>query len=350
MSRLVSKPIRPRATDVALRAGVSQSAVSRAFTNGSVSPQVRARIFAVAQELGYRPNAMASAIMTRRSNMVAIIMTTQTNSHFPEVLSELSRAADRRGLRVLLFTVDDPALVSGVVDQILSYQVDGVVSLTEFPAEAASELEAAGINLILYNRARAVYPANLVSCDHRAAGHTLGAYLLALGHRRFAAIHGWPKSVLAIDRLEGFFDALRAANLDPHDVPVATGDFSYESGRAGASEILRSKADVTCILCINDMMAFGAIDEATSIGLNVPEQLSVAGFDGIPASRLERYQITTMQQPVSKVAAAALDLIVKVRHEPDRPLESRLFPCSLVEGKSTSRVPRRPRGTPGAKS
>jgi DNA-binding LacI/PurR family transcriptional regulator len=267
--------------------------------------------------------------------MVAIIMTTQTNSHFPEVLSELSSAADRHGLRVLLFTVDDPALVGGVVDQILSYQVDAVVSLTEFPEEAATVLRDAGIHLILYNRARAVYPANLVSCDHRAAGRTLGDYLVALGHRQFAAIHGWPQSVLAIDRLEGFFDALRAANLDPGNVPVAIGDFSYKSGRAGASEILRTTEDVTCIVCINDMMAFGAIDEASSRGFNVPERLSVAGFDGVPASRLERYQITTMQQPVSQVAAAALDLIVNFPNEPERLPERRLFPCALVQGRST---------------
>jgi DNA-binding LacI/PurR family transcriptional regulator len=338
MSRLVSKPLRTRAIDVALQAGVSQSAVSRTFGNGSVSANVRARVLAAARDLGYRPNAMAAAVTTRRSNLVAIIMTTNTNSHFPEVLPELSRAADRHGMRVLLFTLDDPAEVNGMIDQILAYQVDAVLSLTEFPQEAATVLDEAGVDLLLYNRARASYPANMVSCDHRAAGRALGDHLLGLGHRKFGAIRGWRNSVLAIDRLEGVFDALRLAGLNTSKVVTANGDFSYDSGRAGAAEILGNDPEVTCIVCINDMMAIGAIDEAEALGFEVPKDLSVAGFDGVPASRWERYQITTMRQPLTQLAAGAFDLIIQRLQDRELARESRLFGCTLIEGKSTTAV------------
>ena len=342
MSRLVSKPLRTRAIDVALQAGVSQSAVSRTFSNGSVSTHVRARVLAAARDLGYRPNAMAAAVITRRSNLVAIIMTTNTNSHFPEVLPELSRAADRHGLRVLLFTLDDPALVDGVVDQILAYQVDAVLSLTEMPAGAASILDKAGVDLLLYNRARADFAANLVSCDHRSAGRTLGDYLIELGHRRFGIIEGPQRSVLAIDRREGIYDALRAADVKVSELPHAVGDFGYDSGRSGAAAILRTDPDVTCLVCMNDMMAIGAIDEAGAHGFKVPEQVSVAGFDGVAASRWERYQLTTMQQPLPQLATAAFDVILERLQNRQLARESRLFGCTLVEGKSVAQAPEKP--------
>jgi DNA-binding LacI/PurR family transcriptional regulator len=241
-------------------------------------------------------------------------------------------------MRVLLFTLDDPAEVNGMIDQILAYQVDAVLSLTEFPEESATVLDEAGVDLLLYNRARASYPANMVSCDHRAAGRVLGEHLLGLGHRKFAAIRGWHNSVLAIDRLEGVLDALRLAGLDTSQVITATGDFSYDSGRAGAAEILRKDPEVTCIVCINDMMAIGAIDEAGALGFDVPRDLSVAGFDGVPASRWARYQITTMRQPLTQLAAGAFDLIVQRLQDRDLARESRLFGCTLIEGKSTAAV------------
>lgn len=330
---------RPRAADVALLAGVSESAVSRTFRDGSVSANVRARVLSAARELGYRPNAMARAVITRRSNVIAILMTTNTNSHFPEVLSELSNAADARGLRVMLFTLDNPAHVSDVVDQILSYQVDGVLSLTEVPEADARVLETNGVVLVLYNRASATYPANLVSCDHRFAGQVLGDHLLRLGHRRFAMVAGPQMSVLAQDRAQGVFDVLAEAGVQRREVGVAIGDFGYESGRAATRSLLDRRASFTALVCINDMMAIGAIDEASASGLTVPRDLSVASFDGTPAGTWERYQLTTMRQPLPQLAAAAIETITHRLAKPGLALEKRLLVCDLTEGGSSAAAP-----------
>lgn len=329
------EPKRTRAADVAAIAGVSESAVSRTFRDGSVSAHVRQRVLAAARELGYRPNAMAQALLTRRSNVIAILMTTNTNSHFPEVLSALSHAADAHRMRVMLFTVDDPLQVSDVVDQILSYQVDGVLSLTEVPAADARILESQGVELVLYNRARADYAANLVSCDHRAAGRVLGEHLLALGHRDFAMVEGPQRSSLALDRAQGVYDALAEAGIERRAVPVAIGDFGYESGRAGASALLSGKAKVTALVCVSDVMAIGAIDEASSRGLHVPDDLSVAGFDGVPAGTWDRYRLTTMRQPLPQLADAAIETIVRKLANPTRARETRLLVCDLQIGAST---------------
>lgn len=329
---------RPRAADVAAKAGVSESAVSRTFRDGSVSAHVRARVHAAARELGYRPNALAQTLLTRRSNVIAILMTTNTNSHFPEVLSELSHAADAHGLRVMLFTVDDPTLVSEIVDQILSYQVDGVLSLTELLAGDVRILESQGVALVLYNRTTASFPANLVSCDHREAGRRLAAHLLELGHRRFGMINGPQFSTLALDRAEGVYDELEAAGIKRGDVSTAVGDFGYESGRLAARVILADHRPPTALICINDIMAIGAIDEVTSRGLDVPEDMSVASFDGVPAGTWDRYRLTTMKQPLPQLANAAVETIIRRLATPALARETRLLSCTLVVGHSTRAV------------
>lgn len=324
------------ASHVAELAGVSQSAVSRTFSGGSVSAHVRARVQAAARKLGYRPNAMAAAVITRRSNMIAILMTANINSHFPEVLSALSRAATAHGLRVMLFTVQGPDEVPAVVDQILSYQLDGVLSLTEVFAPDAAILEDHGVELVLYNRSSEDYPASLVSCDHRDSGRQLARHLLALGHRDFGLIKGHERSVLSIDRAGGVLDVLEEAGIPRAAVPTAAGDLGYDSGRAGAAALLAGPAAITALVCVNDVMAIGAIDEATSRGLKVPADLSVAGFDGIPAGTWDRYRLTTMRQPLPQLAEAAVDTITRKLADPARAHEKRLLLCTFAEGASTA--------------
>ena len=331
---------RMRAIDVATVAGVSESAVSRTFRDGSVSAHVRQRVLSAARELGYRPNAMAQALITRRSNVIAILMTTNTNSHFPEVLSELSHAADAHRQRVMLFTVDDPSLVSDVVDQILSYQVDGVLSLTAISAADARILESQSVALVLYNSPRADYPVSLVSCDHRSAGRVLGEHLLGLGHRAFGMIEGPQLSVLANDRAQGVYDALGEQGIARKDVFTAIGDFGYERGRAGAAAILTGKRPITALVCINDITAIGAIDEATGRGLHVPDDLSVASFDGVPAGTWDRYRLTTMRQPLPQLANAAFETIMRKIKTPRIACETRLISCELEIGRSAKEAAR----------
>jgi len=327
---------RPRAADVAALAGVSESAVSRTFRGGSVSAHVRARVQAAARKVGYRPNAMASAVITRRSNLIAVLMTTNTNSHFPEVLSQLSHAAAAANLRVMLFTIDSPDDVPSAIDQILSYQVDGVISLTDVPMPDARLLADNGVELLLYNRSSADYPANLVSCDHRAAGRVLGQHLIDLGHRHFGLIDGPRFSILAIDRARGVLDAVTAAGLDAGAVPRAIGNFGYDSGRDAARKILSENPAVTAIVGINDLMAIGAIDEANSRGLHIPRDVAIAGFDGIDAANWDRYRLTTMVQPLPQLTAAAIGTIQSRLATPHLAHEARLLTCHLRVGNSTT--------------
>ncbi len=139
--------------DVARQARVSQSAVSRCFKPGaSVSKKMRARVMKAAEDLGYQPNAIARSLITRRSNMVAVVISQQTNLYYPEVLVQLSQRFSERGVRVLLFTLERESDIDVILDQILQYQVDGVVEAARLSGPQIDLMEKRGIPLVFYNR------------------------------------------------------------------------------------------------------------------------------------------------------------------------------------------------------
>ncbi len=336
----VSEPLQPRkqrarAIDVARLAGVSQSAVSRTFTPGaSVSPLLKAKVLKTAKSLGYRPNAMARAVNTRRSNVYGIIIATDTTLQYPEVLAELSRAISAHGKRLMLFTLDSMAQVGEVVDQIWSYQVDGVVALVGLGDDLVAQFHEHGVPIVLYNRtAAARMLASSVVCDQAGCGHELASRLLALGHRHFGLIDGPEASTVAAERLRGAEAAIAAGGGTV--VGRQRGDYSYESGRSSMVALLRTRKRPTAVIAASDMMALGAMDEARiGAGLGIPDDLSVAGFDGIGAARWASFDLATMRQPVRRMAEAVVAMLGERLDDSSMLTESRVLPGIFVAGSS----------------
>jgi len=215
--------MRVNANEVALAAGVSPSAVSRAFTPGaSVAPKKKALILAAARKLGYRPNIMARAIAKGRSNVVGLIMYGETNRDHPEVLLALSRAFSAQHVRVMLFVIEHSDEIASVIDNILSYQLDGVIAAASIPPSDLATLAQAEVPVIFYNRPGTQICAS-VSCDHAAAGRTIAMHLLELGHREFALIHA-RDSYVAEERMRGVQMALNEAGA--RISATAEGDFA----------------------------------------------------------------------------------------------------------------------------
>ena len=186
--------------DVARHAGVSQSAVSRCFKPGaSVSKKMRARVMKAADELGYQPNAIARSLITRRSNMVAVVISQQTNLYYPEVLVQLSQRFSERGVRVLLFTLEHESDIDVVLDQILQYQVDGVVEAARLSGGQIDLMEKAGIPLVFYNRSLRDRRVNSVCCDQAEGERLLVNRLVAAGHRSFGVISGPEDSAVSVE-------------------------------------------------------------------------------------------------------------------------------------------------------
>ena len=315
--------------DVARQAGVSQSAVSRCFTPGaSVSARTRERIMKAAHDLGYQPNMIARSLITKRSNLVAVIVANL--GYNPEFTSTLSRAFAARGLNLLFYTLDAEADAERVIDQLWQYRVDGVVAATHLSARHIERLAKRHVPLIFLNRASAETAINSVSCDQEEGERWLVDRLWAGGHRRFAIVAGPDTSPVSRQRVLGARE--RLASLGAASVDLLAGDFTYDGGRA-AIAALATLPDA--VICANDMMAIGCIDELRSVrGCLVPEDVSVVGFDGSSPGRWLAYDLTTVRQPTATMVEAAIDMLTARIEKPDLHSEKRVFSGELVAGGS----------------
>ena len=287
-----------------------------------------------AKKLGYTPNAMARSLITRRSNLVGVLISNLTNLYYPEALSELSQRFSQEGVRVLLFTLPHERDVDRVLDQLWGYRVDGVVAAARLSSAQVSQFEQREIPLVFFNRYLKERPVNAVCCDQTEAAALIVSRLAAAGHRRFGIICGPSDSVVGEERAQGAL--ARLAQLGITTVKTVRGRYDYESGGHGLHELVRAfKAVPDAVICANDVMALGCIDAAREdLSVSIPDQLSVVGFDGVAPARWRSYGLTTLRQPIRRMAEAAVSMLLEHVEEPSRPPERRVFSASLVEGHS----------------
>ena len=331
------KGSRKRATsyDVAELAGVSQSAVSRVFQPGaSASKDMRDRVLSAANKLGYRPNAIARGLITQRSNMVAVVISKQTNLYYPEALVQLTQRFSEHGVRVLLFTLEQEGDIDSVVEQVLQYQVDGVVTAATLNEDQLATIEKAGIPVIFYNRTLREKLVNSVRCDQEEGERWLVGQLVAAGHKRFAIVSGPEDSAVSMERTQGALQKLRELNID--DVLIVSGDYGYASGRAAFAEIVQRLDRLPdAVIAANDVMAIGCIDEARAVHyLRVPEDVSIVGFDGVGPARYAAYDLSTVRQPVGRMSEAAVSMLLERIENPELTPEKRVFSGDRVIGGS----------------
>lgn len=320
--------------DVAQRAGVSQSAVSRCFRPGSsISPKTRARVLAAARDLGYHPNAMASGLITKRSNLVAVLISNLTNLYYPEVLAEITRRLSDHGIRVLLFALQAESDVDAMLDQVWRYRVDGAIVAARLSAEQLGDFARRRTPLVLYNRFAEGEPVPTVCCDSMAGERQLVDLLVAAGHSTFGIITGPDDSYVSQDRVRG---AQRRLEELGREFVMVKGAFDYDSGVAGVRALMADKErKLDAIICANDLMAIGAIDCARDeYGIDVPRGLSIVGFDGVAPAMWASYRVSTVRQPVRRMTEAAVSMLMERIEDPDLPPEIRTFAGKLIEGAS----------------
>ncbi len=321
--------------DVARVAGVSQSAVSRCFKPGaSVSKKMRDKVMTVAKELGFQPNAIARSLISGRSNMVAVIINNFTNLYYPELLVQLSRGFDERGVHVLLFTLEHESDVDKMLDQVWQYQVDGVISAARLSEEQVSFFEERGVPLVFYNRSFQDYPVSAICCNQEEGERVLVNKLDAAGHKAFSIITGPTDSMVSNQRTQGALNRLK--ELGKKSVPVVEGDYGYDSGRAAFRELMESKKKIPdAVICANDVMAIGCMDAARhEFDLRVPEDVSIVGFDGTSTGAWSSYRLTTIDQPLEIMAEAAVSMLMDRVENRDLPPEKRSFSGVFLEGES----------------
>ncbi len=335
MSPKLKVPLGRRVTsyEVAVAAGVAQSTVSRCFRPDSeMSASTRARVQAVAAQLGYVPNALARSLITRRSNLVAVIVTDFTLRANPAIVGGIGRALAEAGKQLLLFAVsaDYDQAAHAAAHAAQTYPLDGLIVAATLGEEQVRPFLQRGVPVVFFNRPIALSHVDRVATDHDAAGRLVAHRLYEAGHRRFVCLGGpadWPVNR---ERAEGFLAGLAA--VAPGEVTVLASGPDYAGGRTTFLEHVRRAGAPDAVFCVTDPLAFGVLDACRfDLGLTAPGDLSVIGFDDVAEAAHQSYDLTTVQQPIDQLASAAAAMLVRRLDAPGERAQRVLLPGRLVE-------------------
>lgn len=297
------------ASDVAKLAGVSRSAVSRAFTEGaSVAPDTRQKIMAAAFTLKYRPNQLARSLMTRRSMIVALAITHLDNQFYPALVQHISEMLGAAGYRLLLYITHGDVRDEPLLDELLRFGVDGLILASSgTTATLLAECEAVGLPVVLMNNAEPGIAVPRVTGDNLRGSATVARFLLAAGHRRFAYLAGIAGISTSDERLAGYRGALLAAGMSAPQ--VIAGHFDFARSAAATLALLRAPDRPDALFCANDHMAFAALEAVREAGLEAGRDISIVGFDNVTVGQWSSLALTSYSQPVEPMAAAVIDLL-----------------------------------------
>lgn len=340
----------PSVHDVARRAGVSPSTVSRVLS-GSPYPirdETRERVMAAARELDFRPNMLARALVTARTRTFGCVVHDISDPYFGEIVRGLEDAARDQGYTVFVCSSDrDPDRELEYVRALLSYQVDALIFAGGGIQDPEHRLRLGGVLDAFRGQGGRVvllaphwYRAPSVVPDNRGGARAMTAHLVALGHRRIAFISG-PEHLETSDvRLDGHREGLEGAGIPFDEGLVISGGFTADGGERAAGELLSRRPDLTAIFAANDMMAFGALRALSGASVQVPDDVSVAGFDDVQMAAYVRRPLTTVRVPMYELgregAGMALRLLARGRPR------SAVLLTEIVERESTA-PPRRRR-------
>jgi LacI family transcriptional regulator len=324
--------------DVALKAQVSIATVSRVVNKSDhkVNPTTREKVLTAIRELDYRPNALAKGLLMKKTMTIGIIIPDISNPYYAEIVRGIQDMADRAGYAVMLHNTD------GRQDRIVRYiyvlrekSVDGVIFCGGIinGYETLSILKELKERVVVVGRHEVDFPAVMV--DNMGGATQAVQHLIDLGHRRIGCICGPEGSTTAMDRLTGYRNALAQNGMALNEQLVKRGTWNPESGYLLAKLLLERPERPTAILCANDQMAFGVIKAARELGLNVPRDLSVVGFDNVPPGSYFDPPLTTVEIPMYDIGAASMRMLIDLLSG-EKFDKLRLFNTKLLIKASTS--------------
>lgn len=298
------------AMDVARLAGVSQSSVSRAFSeNSSISSKKKKLILEAAEQLGYQPNAIARGLITNQSRIIGIVMRNIQNPFYPEVLDKFYSRLSEKGYKVMFMNTQNNEIHEEEVSHLIEYSVEGaIITDALLTSPTVEKFTRNGISVVLFNRYVNDSLSSAVVCDNFAAGKRIGHYLIEKGHENLAFISGPMNTSTTVDRKNGFKQALAEHGIS--SFLTENGLYSYEGGFAAAQRLLEENKKIDAIFCANDVSAFGAVDYLKKCGMKVPEDLSVVGFDNVAMADWSSYALTTWHQPIDEMVDYSINLLL----------------------------------------
>ena len=318
--------------DVAERAGVSRSAVSRTFTQGaSVSEKTREKVVKAAEELGYSPNALASSLTTGRTKLIGLVSNNFQNPIFLQVFDLFTRQLQEKGFRPLLLNLTDETDPEASVRLLRQYSVDGVVvASSTLPPAFARAFHEAGVPVVhSFGRHSTAPTVHVVGIDNVACGRMAARTLLDRGYRRIAFMGGPRGATSTQDRCTGFSEEARQS--EHVDLTFSFADaYTFEAGRTEMSRLLQA-TPAEAYFCGDDVLSIGALSAIADAGRRVPEDIGVIGLNDMEMAGWQNINLTTIRQPIRMIVETSVEAIVSMLEDPGQSPKSCLFDCSIIE-------------------
>ena len=325
--------------DVAKAAGVSVATVSRALNGKTyVSDDLRARILRAVDELHYVPNPTARNLRRNESRVILILAPNITNPYYTHIIAGISDAAHERGYGAFLCnTADERDRVEQQLARLRDHQADGAIMLAMDVGSEWLRPYAEQYPLVLSSEFDPDIPVTHVSIDNYGAARDVMTYLLGLGHRRIGFIGSTNHYHSTVMRTKGYCDALRDAHIEVEEdfILGVSRDYTFKSGFGGAQGLLKRENRPTALFCISDMLALGAIAGARELGLRVPQDVTVIGFDDVEHTTMFHPYVTTVVQPCFDIGHTAMELLYRLMHGAETPLQT-VLPHRLLKRESSA--------------
>lgn len=327
--------------DVGRMAGVSRSTVSRVLNGkGEVDPKTAELVWEAVRKLNYHPNASARALVRKKTDMIGVMLADVSDPFYEKIIKGIESVVNERDMGVFFYNsydnLDDHKLI--ISSALEGSQVDGLIVVGSNLGDRKTLLEIInqGLPIAFIERYFSDAKINCVVCDNKQGAAMAVDYLLELGHRRIGCITGNLHRQTGIDRLDGYKSALQRYGLPVEEELIALGNYQHASGYEGMKQLLTLPQKPTAVFAANDMMAIGAILAIKEMGLLVPENISVMGYDDITFAPMVFPQLTTIRQPLFEMGVlAARGLIDRITLGDQAEIVKRILPGELIVRKST---------------
>ncbi len=311
-------PPRPTLEEVGAAAGVSRATVSRVVNaSPKVSPHVREAVEREIARLGYVPNRAARALVTRRTDAIALVVSEAESRLFADpffaaIVRGIGAAMSERGFHMVIVLAQGMEAHDRVERYLMQGHVDGAVLMSLHGGDPLPvALARAGLPAAVIGRPPVGSSLPYVDADNRGGARMATEHLIAHGHRRVATIAGPLDMSAGQDRLEGYRDALTSARLRPAKALIGSGDFSEDGGERAMARLVARVPDLDGVFAASDPMAAGALRALRRAGRHVPADVAVVGFDDAPLAQHTDPPLTTVRQPLDEMAGAAADLVIE---------------------------------------
>ncbi|MDD9312465.1 substrate-binding domain-containing protein [Cytobacillus firmus] len=321
--------------DVAKKANVSIATVSRILNGqGGYSEKTKFKVLKVIEELGYQPNAVARGLINKRTHTIGVLFPKLSSSLVTDLLDGIEKAANDNGSSVIVcHTESNGEKTMKYLQLLIEKRVDGIIFASETLKDEYYQFVAkTSMPMILLSTESYAYPVPFVKVNDFHAAYAAAKHLIDKGHTRIGMISGNKDDIIAgIPRIEGFKKALTDHNipLGSENIVFSRG-FTFPDGVEGLKNLIKLFPDVTAIFAASDEMAIGALSAAYQMGIRVPDEVSVIGYDNLNLAEMSIPPLTTVGQPLAKMGETAAEMLFSILETGETP-ESRIMPHKIIE-------------------